>query len=183
MALTDKLTAIADAVRRKTGGQASLTLEEIAAAIEGLNVGVTPSGTLNVTENGTYDVSEKASVSVSVPTKICGSSAASGIDTRSANTTTSQAVNYAHGLGRVPECALIWLITPNGSSNRLLAAFWRKGATNPVLLRGTKWGEGMYVNITNTYGTFTADEQNIVYTPAAATSWMRSGDSYGWAAW
>lgn len=33
MALTDKLTAIANAIRNKTGGSAKLTLDEMAAAI------------------------------------------------------------------------------------------------------------------------------------------------------
>ena len=41
MALTDKLTAIADAVRAKTGGTELLTLDEIAAAISGISGGVT----------------------------------------------------------------------------------------------------------------------------------------------
>lgn len=39
MALTDKLTAIADAVRAKTGGTELLTLDEIAAAISGISGG------------------------------------------------------------------------------------------------------------------------------------------------
>lgn len=40
MALTDKLTAIADAVRGKTGGTALLTLDEMAEAVSGLTTGV-----------------------------------------------------------------------------------------------------------------------------------------------
>lgn len=39
MALTDKLTAIADAVRAKTGGAELLTLDEIAAAIASIDAG------------------------------------------------------------------------------------------------------------------------------------------------
>ena len=39
MALTDKLTAIADALRAKTGGTAQLTLEQIASGISGLDAG------------------------------------------------------------------------------------------------------------------------------------------------
>lgn len=46
MALTDKLTAIADALRSKTGGTAQLTLEQIASGISGLDTsgsgGTTP---------------------------------------------------------------------------------------------------------------------------------------------
>ena len=37
MALTDKLTAIADALRAKTGGTAQLTLDQIATGISGLD--------------------------------------------------------------------------------------------------------------------------------------------------
>lgn len=39
MALTDKLTAIADALRAKTGGTAQLTLDQIASEISGLSTG------------------------------------------------------------------------------------------------------------------------------------------------
>ena len=39
MALTDKLTDIADAIRDKTGGTSKLTLEEMATAIEGIQAG------------------------------------------------------------------------------------------------------------------------------------------------
>lgn len=39
MALTDKLTAIADAIREKTGGTEVLTLDQMAAAISGLSTG------------------------------------------------------------------------------------------------------------------------------------------------
>lgn len=46
MALTDKLTAIANALRSKTGGTAQLTLEQIASGISGLDTsgsgGTTP---------------------------------------------------------------------------------------------------------------------------------------------
>ena len=37
MALIDKLTAIADAIRGKTGGTESLTLDEMATAISGIS--------------------------------------------------------------------------------------------------------------------------------------------------
>lgn len=55
MALTDKLTAIADAVRAKTGGAERLTLDQIAAAISGISGG----GTVETGEfigDGTYNV-------------------------------------------------------------------------------------------------------------------------------
>lgn len=56
MALTDKLTAIANAIRAKTGGSSTLTLPQMAQAIDALPTG----GTLipkTITENGVYNAS------------------------------------------------------------------------------------------------------------------------------
>lgn len=47
MALTDKLTAIADTIRGKTGGTQEMTLEQMAQAIAGIEVG---GGGVKVTE-------------------------------------------------------------------------------------------------------------------------------------
>ena len=54
MALTDKLSAIADAIRGKTGGTEELTLDQMAAAIAGIESG---GGGVKVTE---YVVTENA---------------------------------------------------------------------------------------------------------------------------
>lgn len=59
MALTDKLTAIADAVRAKTGGAERLTLEEMAAEISGISGrNVIIIGTENLHDNST-DTADK----------------------------------------------------------------------------------------------------------------------------
>ena len=60
MALTDKLTAIADAVRAKTGGTELLTLDEIAAAISGISGGGGGPFT-NATTLGVYEATEDVS--------------------------------------------------------------------------------------------------------------------------
>lgn len=73
MALTDKLTAIANAIRAKTGGSAPLTLPQMAQAIDALPTG----GTLipkTITQNGVYNASSDnadgySSVDVNVPEK------------------------------------------------------------------------------------------------------------------
>ena len=67
MALIDKLTAIANAIRSKTGGSSSLTLTQMATEIANISTGSTPTGTININSNGTYDVSGKASAVVAVP--------------------------------------------------------------------------------------------------------------------
>ena len=59
MALTDKLTAIADAVRAKTGGTALLTLDDIVSAIGGISGGGGPFS--NATTLGVYEATEDVS--------------------------------------------------------------------------------------------------------------------------
>lgn len=59
MALTDKLTAIADAVRAKTGGTALMTLDEIVSAIGGISGGGGPF--TNATTLGVYEATEDVS--------------------------------------------------------------------------------------------------------------------------
>ena len=59
MALTDKLIAIADAVRAKTGGTALLTLDEIVSAIGGISGGGGPF--TNATTLGVYEAAEDVS--------------------------------------------------------------------------------------------------------------------------
>lgn len=51
MALTDKLTAIADAIRAKTGGTAALTLDQMPTEIAGIKVGGGGDGSPRVVEN------------------------------------------------------------------------------------------------------------------------------------
>lgn len=67
MALTDKLTAIADAIRAKTGGTATMTLSEMPTEIASISGGgITPTGTISINQNGTFDVTSYASALVAV---------------------------------------------------------------------------------------------------------------------
>lgn len=72
MALTDKLTAIGNAIRAKTGGSALLTLDQMPTAIANIQTGGNPVvNSLSVTANGTYTapsgVDGYSPVTVSVP--------------------------------------------------------------------------------------------------------------------
>lgn len=72
MALTDKLTAIGDAIRAKTGGTQKLTLDEMPTQIQAIQTGGNPVITeLTVTQNGTYTASDGVDgyspVTVNVP--------------------------------------------------------------------------------------------------------------------
>ena len=66
MALTDKLTAIADAIRSKAGTTDAMTLAQMPDSISGIETGITPTGSIDITDNGTYDVTDKASAVVNV---------------------------------------------------------------------------------------------------------------------
>ena len=50
MALTDKLTAIANAIRAKTGGTNTMTLDEMAVAIANITTGSVPSDTITLSD-------------------------------------------------------------------------------------------------------------------------------------
>lgn len=72
MALTDKLTAIGDAIRAKTGGTEKLTLDEMPTQIQAIQTGGEPVITeLTVTQNGTYTAQDGVDgyspVTVNVP--------------------------------------------------------------------------------------------------------------------
>lgn len=68
MALTDKLTAIANAIRAKTGKSTAMTLDEMPTEIASISGGggITPTGTINISQNGTFDVTQYASALVNV---------------------------------------------------------------------------------------------------------------------
>lgn len=64
------VTAIADKIRAKTGKTDLFDPVDMPTEIDGIETGITPTGTVNITENGTHDVSNYANAVVDVPNVI-----------------------------------------------------------------------------------------------------------------
>lgn len=112
MALIDKLTAIANAIRAKTGKSGTLTLPQMATEISNIPTGITPSGTKEITTNGTHDVAQFANASVNVAPNVTSKSV-------TANGTYNAADDNADGYSsvnvNVPQPSGTKSITTNGS--------------------------------------------------------------------
>ncbi len=143
MALTDKLTAIANAIRAKTGGTATMTLAEMPSEIASIpSGGVTPSGKKLITDTSETDVAAFATAQVSSDTLLAenikkdvnilgvlgtfaggGSlpSSISKIDGGSFTFASSRAISaqIPHNLGVIPKGVIVWTNEPVTSSTEL----------------------------------------------------------------
>lgn len=94
------LVDIADAIRTKNGTENTYKPSDMANAILDIEVGITPTGTLDITENGAYDVTEYASANVNIASSGGGDDVAGAIVDR----TITEFVNS--GATKVGEYAL-----------------------------------------------------------------------------
>lgn len=78
MAITDKLSAIADAIRAKTGESGTMKLEQMPGKIAGISTGITPSGNINITDTQQTDVTNYATAQV-VDANLTAENIASGV--------------------------------------------------------------------------------------------------------
>lgn len=65
--LSALFTAIANAIRSKTGGSGKIVADDFPDMIGRISTGITPTGTKTITTNGTHDVTNYASANVNVP--------------------------------------------------------------------------------------------------------------------
>ncbi len=96
--LNGLFTAIANSLRSKTSSSGKIVADDFPSVIDGLKIGVTPSGTRSITANGTYDVTNYASASVNVPSTGITPSGTKTITTNG----THDVTNYASALVNVP---------------------------------------------------------------------------------
>ena len=140
--LRSLFTAIANAIRAKTGGNADIVADDFPTAIAAISTGITPSGTkqISITSNGTTteDVTNYASAEITVAVSGGGGGNAyrnSGHETMSEALSNNAAYAIAHGLSQAPKYFCIWVNDTDYSSRKYLLNAYMESA--PIKTLGT----------------------------------------------
>lgn len=72
----DKLDVLATAIANKSGEPLKLTLAEMVEAVDGIDMGITPTGNIDITHAGQTDVTNYATATVPTATADCGGTGA-----------------------------------------------------------------------------------------------------------
>lgn len=151
MALTDKLTAIADAIRGKTGGTEEMTLDAMVSAIKGIEAGGggLPAGITEIKSGSWTQATNDSSGSFTIP----------------------------HGCSRTPRFIIVNSDYATSGANYYnsiqLAAL--------VISDDGKYSGGGQLNgfATGTVDTLSWDNINLIFTNYTARRW-RQGNTYTW---
>lgn len=60
------LSAMADAIREKTGGTGKIAPKNMPAEISAISTGIVPSDSMTISKNGTYDVTNYSTIVVRI---------------------------------------------------------------------------------------------------------------------
>lgn len=99
------LNNIAEAIRAKNGASTTYRPGDMAAAIQAIPTGITPTGAVNITQNGAHDVTEYASANVNVQPNLQSKTATeNGTVTpdQGYDGLSSVVVNVSGGSGKIP---------------------------------------------------------------------------------
>ena len=156
MALTDKLVAIADAIREKSGSSDTYKLSEMAAAITAIETG--GGGLPEGMATGTFQCTP-------------------------ANMT--KEVSIEHGLGAVPRCVIAF-VDDEKSSNvnqnmTVLFALTYNNSSCPVS-KSITYNSGSTPGVVDFSDTKTADTSTNAYLPASSSAWFFFSQTYRWIA-
>lgn len=156
MALTNKLTAIANAIRSKTGKSGKMTLEQMVTEINSISGGGLPSGFTAI---------------------------AKGSHTISTAVTGSSTFTISHNLGYVPDMFLFYAKSNIAVAYSMLYAFrcsmfgWRSSSyQNLCGYHGNSTTTVSATNATTSYGVKTLTTSQATITPYSTST------SYGWRA-
>lgn len=188
---------ICDSVRGKTGGEEKLLSGQMATEIDGIETGITPSGSINISTNGTYDVTEYAEAVVNVASSGGASAIYSGSFTPAENvlkveidvggsfthfvcyaiaSVTGNSIKATGGVIADVETPYCWGMSSNNSGASMIVI--------PSSSDNTSDG-GYYFIMNNTRVTMNTDNVVINTSTASGTclGYFIAGVTYLWYAW